>query len=118
MGLGRQQKKKLKQLPKALAEWLDAAKQFPSLSGSHLQMARELRISLKLLAIIARHPEQTGGLSLEQHIERRYRKTFGRERPTGDLPLPNQLLRDWKTTLTKRRLRRERNQRRRNAQKT
>src|SRR5690348_8917658 len=108
MKLGRQQKKKLKQLPKALAEWLDAAKRFPSLDGAHIQMARELRLSPTQLETLSRHPEQTAGLPLERHLERRYLKVFGREQPSANLPLVTQLLHDWKANLAKRRKRRNR----------
>lgn len=111
MKLGRQQKKKLERLPKALAEWLDAAKRFPSLDDIHLQMARELQLSPAQLESIGRHPEQRGGVPLDQYLERRYLNEFGRERPTSVLPLAAQLLHDWKTNLAKRRNRRSRLQR-------
>lgn len=118
MPLGRQQKKKLKQLPKPLAAWLDAAKRFPSLDGVHLQMARELGLTPTQLETLSRHPEQTADLPLERHLERRYSKEFGRERPTSNLPLPNQLLRDWMANTAKGRARRKKMERCRNAQKT
>jgi hypothetical protein len=73
MPLARQQKK-FRRLPKALVEWLDAAKLFPSLSDALLQLARELQIPPRQLESIARHPEQPGECrTLDQLIERLYR---------------------------------------------
>ena len=99
----------VKKLPKKYAEWIRAAKGF-ELSAAHVQMARELSMTVEQVKGFHKlAPEHTwGGLPLGQYIERRYLKKFGIERPKDVLAIESQLVKDWRGKLRKKALKRER----------
>lgn len=94
-------------LPERYREWLTAAKEF-GLGTVHVKMALELKIPPRFLESFVKHPEQTGGRSLTEYIEHRYRNKFQKE-PPGRLPeLETVLVNEWKGKIQKRAKRRER----------
>jgi uncharacterized protein (DUF3820 family) len=97
----------LAKLPESYRDWLRAAETF-GLGTAHVKMALELKIPPRFLAIFAKHPEQTGGRSLADYIEHRYRSEFQKE-PPGRLPeLETILVNEWRSKIRERAKRRER----------
>ena len=71
----------LEGLPERYRAWLKVAEDF-GLGPAHVKMLIELGVPPKFVRALAGHPEQTGGRSLTDYIEHRYRKKLGKEPPS------------------------------------
>ncbi len=107
MSRRRNRKSLLPRLPKRLAAWLSVPELF-GLGPGHIQMARELGMSLRELKAFSKlSPEHTWGLTLDEYIERRYRKKFSKDPPRGPRPAETQLINEWETRLRRRERKRQ-----------
>lgn len=94
----------LERLPERYRAWLKVAEDF-GLGPAHVKMLIDLGVSPKFVKSFVEHPEQTGGRSLADYIEHRYRKKLGKEPPSGLPELETVLVGEWKGKLKRRRRR-------------
>ena len=71
---------KVEFIPKKLRPWIEARKRY-HLSHAQVQMARELGMNPKKLGGMANHKQEPWKMPLQQFIEHRYQRQFGKKMP-------------------------------------